>query len=313
MPTRSRASLHDAKSGISFSEDFAEHGFRCQVWGAPTLDPHRHDRPPRHALPVARAARGTMSPWSRRSPMPASRTATSPTSAPASSWARAARRRAPSSRPPTSPARTTAPSASARSPCRRRCRRPHRRRLPPGSRSTASTIRSRRPARPRRIASATPTKSSSGASRTSSSPAATRISTGRCRTCSTRWARCRRSSTTGAAVASRAYDVDRDGFVIAGGAGVLVLEELEHAKARGAKIYAEIVGYGATSDGYDMVAPSGEGAVRCMRQALATVHAADRLHQHPRHLDAGRRLQGDRRDPRACSATTCRTSPRPSR
>ncbi|APO73025.1 3-oxoacyl-(acyl-carrier-protein) synthase [Rhizobium etli 8C-3] len=71
--------------------------------------------------------------------------------------------------------------------------------------------------------------------------------------------------------ASRAYDVNRDGFVIAGGAGVLVLEELEHAKARGAKIYAEIVGYGATSDGYDMVAPSGEGAVRCMRQALSTV------------------------------------------
>ena len=72
-------------------------------------------------------------------------------------------------------------------------------------------------------------------------------------------------------VASRAYDVDRDGFVIAGGAGVLVLEELEHAKARGAKIYAELVGYGATSDGYDMVAPSGEGAIRCMRQALSTV------------------------------------------
>ncbi|MDX8498177.1 beta-ketoacyl-ACP synthase I [Mesorhizobium sp. VK4C] len=74
-----------------------------------------------------------------------------------------------------------------------------------------------------------------------------------------------------ASAASRAYDVNRDGFVIAGGAGVLVLEELEHAKARGAKIYAEVVGYGATSDGYDMVAPSGEGAVRCMRQALATV------------------------------------------
>ncbi|WP_027487730.1 beta-ketoacyl-ACP synthase I [Allorhizobium undicola] len=71
--------------------------------------------------------------------------------------------------------------------------------------------------------------------------------------------------------ASRAYDVNRDGFVIAGGAGVLVLEELEHAKARGAKIYAEVVGYGATSDGYDMVAPSGEGAIRCMRQALSTV------------------------------------------
>jgi 3-oxoacyl-[acyl-carrier-protein] synthase-1 len=71
--------------------------------------------------------------------------------------------------------------------------------------------------------------------------------------------------------ASRAYDVDRDGFVIAGGAGVLVLEELDHAKARGAKIYAEIAGYGATSDGADMVQPSGEGAVRCMRMALAPV------------------------------------------
>jgi 3-oxoacyl-[acyl-carrier-protein] synthase I len=73
--------------------------------------------------------------------------------------------------------------------------------------------------------------------------------------------------------ASRAYDADRDGFVIAGGAGVLVLEELGHAKARGAKIYAEIAGYGATSDGYDMVAPSGEGAERCIRMALSTVKA----------------------------------------
>ncbi len=72
-------------------------------------------------------------------------------------------------------------------------------------------------------------------------------------------------------VASRAYDKSRDGFVIAGGAGVIVLEELEHAKARGAKIYAEVVGYGATSDGYDMVAPSGEGAIRCMRNAMSTV------------------------------------------
>ena len=71
--------------------------------------------------------------------------------------------------------------------------------------------------------------------------------------------------------ASRAFDRDRDGFVIAGGGGVMVLEELEHAKARGAKIYAELVGYGATSDGHDMVQPSGEGAVRCMRQALASL------------------------------------------
>ena len=71
------------------------------------------------------------------------------------------------------------------------------------------------------------------------------------------------------AVASRAYDKDRDGFVIAGGAGIVVLEEYEHAKARGAKIYGEIVGYAANSDGYDMVAPSGEGAARCMKIAMA--------------------------------------------
>jgi 3-oxoacyl-[acyl-carrier-protein] synthase-1 len=70
--------------------------------------------------------------------------------------------------------------------------------------------------------------------------------------------------------ASRPYDKNRDGFVISGGGGVVVLEEYEHAKARGAKIYAELTGYGATSDGYDMVAPSGEGAVRCMQMALNT-------------------------------------------
>jgi 3-oxoacyl-[acyl-carrier-protein] synthase I len=81
--------------------------------------------------------------------------------------------------------------------------------------------------------------------------------------------------------ASRAYDVDRDGFVIAGGAGVLVLEELEHAQARGGRIYGEIAGYGATSDGFDMVAPSGEGAVRCMRMALKDVKAqVDYINPH---------------------------------
>ena len=72
-------------------------------------------------------------------------------------------------------------------------------------------------------------------------------------------------------VASRAYDADRDGFVIAGGGGMLILEEYEHAKKRGAKIYAELTGYGANSDGADMVQPSGEGAVRCMKQAMETV------------------------------------------
>ena len=88
--------------------------------------------------------------------------------------------------------------------------------------------------------------------------------------------------------ASRAYDANRDGFVIAGGGGMLVVEELEHAIKRGAKIYAELVGYGATSDGYDMVAPSGEGAVRCMQQALATVTGpVDYINAHGTSTPAG--------------------------
>jgi 3-oxoacyl-[acyl-carrier-protein] synthase-1 len=84
------------------------------------------------------------------------------------------------------------------------------------------------------------------------------------------------------AVASRAYDKDRDGFVIAGGAGIVVLEEYEHAKARGAKIYGEVVGYAANSDGFDMVAPSGEGAARCMKIAMAEAggRAIDYLNPH---------------------------------
>jgi len=80
--------------------------------------------------------------------------------------------------------------------------------------------------------------------------------------------------------ASRTYDANRDGFVISGGGGIVVVEELEHALARGAHIYAEIVGYGATSDGYDMVAPSGEGAARCMRQAMQNVDSIDYLNTH---------------------------------
>ena len=102
--------------------------------------------------------------------------------------------------------------------------------------------------------------------------------------------------------ASRPYDSTRDGFVIAGGGGMVVLEELEHAKARGAKIYAEVVGYGATSDGYDMVQPSGEGAVRCMQQALKTVdEPVDYINAHGtstpvgdmRELEAVRTVFGD--------------------
>ena len=108
------------------------------------------------------------------------------------------------------------------------------------------------------------------------------------------------------ATASRAYDISRDGFVIAGGAGVLVLEELEHAKARGAKIYGEIVGYGATSDGADMVAPSGEGAVRCMKMALETVNdPIDYINPHGtstpigdlKEIEAIREVFGDKSPP----------------
>lgn len=111
--------------------------------------------------------------------------------------------------------------------------------------------------------------------------------------------------------ASRPYDETRDGFVIAGGGGVLVIEELEHAKARGAKIYAELVGYGATSDGYDMVQPSGEGAVRCMQQAMATVDNCniDYINAHgtstpvgdTRELEALRTVFGDNNVPQVSS------------
>ena len=90
------------------------------------------------------------------------------------------------------------------------------------------------------------------------------------------------------ATASRAYDKDRDGFVISAGAGVLVLEELEHAKARSARVYGEIVGYGATSDGVDMVAPSGEGAMRCMKMALSTVNTpVDYINPHATSTPVG--------------------------
>jgi 3-oxoacyl-[acyl-carrier-protein] synthase-1 len=114
--------------------------------------------------------------------------------------------------------------------------------------------------------------------------------------------------------ASRAYDAQRDGFVIAAGGGMLVLEELEHARSRGAKIYAEVVGYGATSDGDNMVAPSGEGAVRCMRQALETVDSKiDYINTHGTstpvgdiaELDAMREVFGDAVPPFSSSKSLC--------
>ncbi len=106
--------------------------------------------------------------------------------------------------------------------------------------------------------------------------------------------------------ASRPYDANRDGFVISGGGGMVVLEELEHARARGAKIYGELTGYGATSDGFDMVQPSGEGAVRCMRQALAGIRApVDYINSHGtstpvgdmREIEAIREVFGDKCPP----------------
>ncbi|WFP63019.1 MULTISPECIES: beta-ketoacyl-ACP synthase I [unclassified Mesorhizobium] len=265
-----QASLYDAKSGISFSNSFAEHGFRCQVWGAPTLDPSAMiDRRAMRFLSQGAA-------WNHvamdqaiadaglgESDITNERTGIVMGSG------------GPSTRTIVEAAETTLKNGS-----------------------------------PKRIGPfAVPKAMSSTASATLATWFKIHgVNYSISSACSTsahcignayeliQWGKQDMMFAGGhedldwtmsdlfdamgamsskfndkASTASRAYDVNRDGFVIAGGAGVLVLEELEHAKARGAKIYAEVVGYGATSDGYDMVAPSGEGAVRCMRQALATI------------------------------------------
>jgi len=275
-----QASLHDAKSGISFSNSFAEHGFRCQVWGAPTLDPSAMiDRRAMRFLSQGAA-------WNHvamdqaiadaglgESDITNERTGIVMGSG------------GPSTRTIVEAAETTLKNGS-----------------------------------PKRIGPfAVPKAMSSTASATLATWFKIHgVNYSISSACSTsahcigngyeliQWGKQDMVFAGGhedldwtmsdlfdamgamsskfndrASAASRAYDVNRDGFVIAGGAGVLVLEELEHAKARGAKIYAEIVGYGATSDGYDMVAPSGEGAVRCMRQALATVSSpVDYINTH---------------------------------
>ena len=265
-----QASLHDARSGISFSDSFAEHGFRCQVWGAPTLDPSAMiDRRAMRFLSQGAA-------WNHvamdqaiadaglgESDITNERTGIVMGSG------------GPSTRTIVEAAEITLKNCS-----------------------------------PKRIGPfAVPKAMSSTASATLATWFKIHgVNYSISSACSTsahcigngyeliQWGKQDMVFAGGhedldwtmsdlfdamgamsskfndmASTASRAYDANRDGFVIAGGAGVLVLEELEHAKARGAKIYAEIVGYGATSDGHDMVAPSGEGAVRCMRQALATV------------------------------------------
>ncbi|UCI07520.1 beta-ketoacyl-ACP synthase I [Mesorhizobium sp. B1-1-8] len=297
-----QTSLHDARSGISFSNSFAEHGFRCQVWGAPTLDPSAMiDRRAMRFLSQGAA-------WNHvamdqaiadaglgESDITNERTGIVMGSG------------GPSTRTIVEAAETTLKNGS-----------------------------------PKRIGPfAVPKAMSSTASATLATWFKIHgVNYSISSACSTsahcigngyeliQWGKQDMVFAGGhedldwtmsdlfdamgamsskfndkASTASRAYDVNRDGFVIAGGAGVLVLEELEHAKARGAKIYAEIVGYGATSDGYDMVAPSGEGAVRCMRQALATVSSpVDYINTHgtstpvgdSREMGAIREVFGDK-------------------
>ncbi|WP_085033812.1 beta-ketoacyl-ACP synthase I [Ensifer aridi] len=264
------ASLRDAKSGITFSPDFAEHGFKCQVWGAPTLDPT--DLVDRRAMRFLSQG-GAWNHVAMKQAIADSgleagditneRTGIIMGSGGAST--RAIVEAAEITRKNTSPKRI-GPFA-----------------VPKAMSSTASAT----------LATWFQIHgvnySISSACSTSAhciGNAAEMIQWGKQDVMfaggheDLDWTMSNLFDAMGAmsskyndtpSTASRAYDVDRDGFVIAGGAGVVVLEELERAKARGAKIYAEIVGYGATSDGYDMVAPSGEGAVRCMRQALSTV------------------------------------------
>jgi 3-oxoacyl-[acyl-carrier-protein] synthase-1 len=266
-----QASLYDAKSGISFSDSFAEHGFRCQVWGAPTLDPSEMvDRRALRFLHKGGAwnhvamQQAIVDAGLEESDITNERTGIIMGSG------------GPSTKTIVEAAETTLKNNSPKriGPFA----------VPKAMSSTASATL------------ATWFKihgvnySISSACSTSAhciGNAAEMIQWGKQDVMfaggheDLDWTMSDLFDAMGAmsskfndraSTASRAYDVNRDGFVIAGGAGVLVLEELEHAKARGAKIYAEIVGYGATSDGYDMVAPSGEGAVRCMKQAIATVN-----------------------------------------
>lgn len=275
-----QASLRDAKSGISFSQDFADHGFRCQVWGAPTLDPtplvdrramrflHKGGAWNHVAMQQAIAQAGL-----EESEISNERTGIIMGSG------------GPSTRIIVDAAEITEKNHSPKriGPFA----------VPKAMSSTAS-------------ATLATWFKIHGVNYTISSACSTsahcignayeliqwgkqdRVFAGGHEDLD--WTMSNLFDAMGAmssnfndrpSVASRAYDVNRDGFVIAGGAGVLVLEELEVAKARGANILAEIVGYGATSDGYDMVAPSGEGAIRCMRQALSTVkNPVDYINTH---------------------------------
>ncbi|MEP0277318.1 MAG: beta-ketoacyl-ACP synthase I, partial [Nitratireductor sp.] len=269
-PGEVEASLRDARSGISFSDEFAEHGFRCQVWGAPTLDPT--DLVDRRAMRFLSKG-GAWNHVAMQQAIADSGLAETDITNERTGIIMGSG----------GPSTRTIVEAAAITEKNNSPKRIGPFAVPKAMSSTASATL------------ATWFKihgvnySISSACSTSAhciGNAAELIQWGKQDVVfaggheDLDWTMSNLFDAMGAmsskfndqaATASRAYDVTRDGFVIAGGAGVLVLEELEHAKARGAKIYAEIVGYGATSDGFDMVAPSGEGAVRCMRQALATV------------------------------------------
>src|ERR1043166_6772340 len=222
------ASLREAKPGIVRADKYAEMGFRCQVHGAPTLDPA--ESVDRRAMRFLGGGAG----WNHVAMEQAIRDA------------------GPEENEISNP-RTGIIMGSGG----------------PSARTIVEAADTARSKGPKRVGPFAVPKAMSS---TASAPLAT-------------WFKIKgvksASYNQTPEKASRAYDADRDGFVIAGGAGVLVLEELEHAKARGAKIYSEVAGYGATSDGFDMVAPSGEGAARCMRMALAGVKApVDYINPH---------------------------------
>ena len=299
------ASLREAKSGISRADKYAELGFRCQVHGAPTLDPSEAvDRRAMRFLGGGAAWNHVaMEQAIRDAGLEAERHLA--TSAPASSWARAVHRRAPSWTRPT-PTRTKGPKRVG----------PFA--VPKAMSSTASAtlatwFKIRGVNYSISSACATSNHCIGNAAEMIQWGKQDLVFAGGCEELD--WTLSVLFDAMGAMStgynqtpdkASRAYDDDRDGFVIAGGAGVLVLEELEHAKARGAKIYAEVAGYGATSDGHDMVAPSGEGAMRCMRMALADVKApVDYINPHAtstpigdiKEIEAIREVFGDKCPP----------------
>ncbi len=264
------ASLREAKSGIVRAEKYAEMGFRSQVHGAPTLD--ASESVDRRAMRFL----GGGAAWNHVAMEQAIRDAGL---ARERNFQRAHRHRhgfgrafdARHRRGGRHRAERKARSGSVRSQCRKRCRPPRPLRSPPGSRSRAVSYS---------ISSACATSNHciGNAYELIQYGKQDMVFAGGCEELD--WTLTVLFDGMGAlsskfndtpAKASRAYDADRDGFVISAGAGVLVLEELEHAKARGGRIYAEVAGYGATSDGVDMVAPSGEGAARCMRMALKDV------------------------------------------